>query len=163
MKKIHSKKAFTLVELLIAILIIAASWSIAATLTPKGQTAKREAERLAMLLEKTMAQAIRTHVGFALIFDSNHSEKITIRQGKASNALEAESEFIVASEGCSFDRKNSNNELQKTLYYSAVHGTMSPGVTIQINNAPEPPHYVIISGQGRVRMSATPPKKWEDD
>ena len=52
MKKIHSKKAFTLVELLIAILIIAASWSIALTLTPKGQTAKREAQKLQAQIEE---------------------------------------------------------------------------------------------------------------
>ena len=44
--KMKSKNAFTLVELLIAIVIIAASFTLVSTIKPQGQTAKREAERL---------------------------------------------------------------------------------------------------------------------
>lgn len=143
MKKIHSKKAFTLVELLIAILIIAASWSIAATLTPKGQTAQREAERLAMLLEKTMSQAMRIHDDFELKVDmiNKNVQNIYINFDK----IKSDDIFITAMKDCYYNF-NKNN-----LQYSAKHGTMT-GVSIIVTGADEKERKVKISVQGRVKI-----------
>ena len=142
--KMKSKNAFTLVELLIAIVIIAASFTLVSTIKPQGQTAKREAERLVMLLEKTMAQAERTHADFDLIFDSSGTmDTIYIERGKENS----KDVFIKASEGCSFKVDSST----QNRVYSAEHGTLSPGLTITVNGSDGSVN-ISIPGQGEVKI-----------
>ena len=154
-----TRKAFTLVELLIAMLIMAASWYIAMTYSPKGQTAKREAQRLATLLEKTMAEAERNHRGFNLIYKKAEKNKFFISYGNSENGNEEE--LITATKDCTYELLNEtgNNAMAKCTY-SAEYGTMTPGATIEITGADGSTYCTKISGQGKVR---TTEKRDDDD
>lgn len=74
--KNNKRKAFTLVEILIAILIIAASWTITATIKPFKQTAKREAGNIASFLFTQTTRSMRKHIRVSFTFHTINGKNI---------------------------------------------------------------------------------------
>lgn len=155
MKKIHSKKAFTLVELLIAILIIAASWSIAATLTPKGQTAKREAQKLQTKLEMSFAQAERKKTKCTILFYKEDPSKILLYW----NAEDISED--ISTKDCEY-------KCNKSYYTNIVNGFHRAEIEYKITGATNDPdsmgikgadgsyRYIILAKTGRLRQDDQP-------
>ena len=147
------RKALLMIELLIALLIIAITagvftlradfWSI---------TPKREAERLFAKLSSLMLKADRTQTHFQL---EVNPDKITVNWNSEYTNLVFKNnlftEDIPASKGCSY----SWNAPADILYYSYITNRYSQGATITITGKGSP-YYVKIAAVGsRVRITDT--------
>lgn len=158
MKKIHSKKAFTLVELLIAILIIAASWSIALTLTPKGQTAKREAQKLQTKLEMSFAQSERKKTKCTILFYKEEPSKILLYW----NAEDVSED--ISTKDCEYKcnerlyTKVVNGFHRAEIEYGLKNSTSDFG-RIGIKGADGSHYYIVMSEVGHLRQEAEIPDK----
>ena len=148
-KYFKHNKAFTLAELLIALLILTVSAGMF-LLNIKDFNkidSKREADRAMRWFYNIMQRADHTGEKFELSVPLNLNEYIYIQWAKSLNK-----EFLYASEGCLF--KNYNSAFSMT--YAPQWGTLTPGLTLEIKDYKNNLYYLIISGQGQIRISDSP-------
>lgn len=140
--------AFTLIELLVALLILGVLGAGAGLRVWTFHTPQREADRAMRWLYGVLARADRTGQSFSLhIGDGRPSCLVAIRDGLG------ESERLEASEGCSFERRLSDIA---NVTYSPQWGTFTAAMTIRVRGAGGGAHYLILSGQGRLRTAPSP-------
>lgn len=148
--------AFTLVELLISttiIGIVSGAAMIAFGRFSLQITPKREAERALNWLYLTTEKAE----------NAGRSFSIYIKNGSLAVLMngDGEPETLRSSEGCSFRRQGSGGDSLRSVY-SAQWGTFTPAMTIEVSGG-APNSYIILSGQGRMRISDSPPDLEESD
>ena len=168
------RKAFTLTEILIALLILTIT-AAAMTLSPSAskQTAKREAERIVTQLYRLIEIANRTHVAFKVLFDGNEQTGSVPVEWQTP----ATSQFfhigydreIKLSDGCSIQNLNysvndSNNMISigngrlNLEYGIGDNGFLPPGTTFKVTGQDNSIYYIIIYVPGtRIRTSDTKP------
>ena len=171
-----TRKAFTLVELLIAMLIMAASWYIAMTYSSNGQTAQREARKLQAILESNFAKAERQHKNIRLLFYKDNFKKISVHW-----IDDDVSEDITLTEGCecrcnkSLYNDSTNSEIAGTtrrvhVVYTFDEQSFSPTCLIGVAGAADDDYsYFTLSLEGHLSvLSPTPTtdnwgwgKKWK--
>lgn len=145
-----ARRAFTLVELLIVLAVLGVvgmvgSLSLSAM---SHQTARREAERAMHWLYGVLLRADQSGKKFSLSV-----------KGKTALVVDWEdaSEQLEASRGCSFkrqERQGSNLGTGKLFVtYSPAWGTFTSALTVQVQGPGEDVFFLILSGQGKVRIS----------
>lgn len=141
-------KAFTLAELLIALLILTASAGMF-LLNIKDFNkidSKREADRVMRWFYNIMQRSDHTGEKFSLTISTSFDDHIRIEWNKSLNK-----EFLYASEGCQFRNRGFN-----PMIYAPQWGTLTPGLTLEIKDYKNNLYYLIISGQGQIRISDSP-------
>ena len=135
------RKAFSLVELFIAMVIIAIFASfIMANITSQNQTVKQEAERLVAYITDLMRKADRRHTNLTIKFES----------GKVS-CNSVSSDFTLPS-GFSVSEV-SQNFSNKQLKYDSNKNEFDQNGKIKITRALGQTNYYIHFRYGRVRAS----------
>ena len=144
-----TRRAFTLAELLVVLAVLgvlgmAGSLGVSAM---SRQTAKREAERAMHWLYSVLLRADRTGRKFSL-----HVEGISALVVEWEDA----SERLEASRGCSFERQGIVSGMTGLFVtYSPVGGTFTSALTVQVRGPGGDLFFLILSGQGKVRVSPT--------
>ncbi|MCR4819406.1 MAG: prepilin-type N-terminal cleavage/methylation domain-containing protein [Fretibacterium sp.] len=150
----RTRRAFTLLELLVVLAVLgvlgmAGGLGVSAL---ARQTARREAERAMHWLYGVLLRADRTGRKFSL----------RVQEGKALIVdWEDSSERLEATRGCSFERRDSISGIEEAFVtYSPVWGTFTPALTVQVRGAGGDLFFLIISGQGKLRVSPSP---WQNE
>ncbi|MBR1671576.1 MAG: prepilin-type N-terminal cleavage/methylation domain-containing protein [Fretibacterium sp.] len=143
---IPRRAAFTLVEALIALAVLGLMGAMGATVAWGRRTGEREADRAMRWLYSFLARSDRTGMSFSLEVEPR---RLTVTWKQTGEA-----EGLDASEGCSFQRRARTGP---SSLYSPQWGTFTPALTLEVTGARGDAHYLILSGQGRVRTSAIPP------
>ncbi|MBQ4418171.1 MAG: prepilin-type N-terminal cleavage/methylation domain-containing protein [Synergistaceae bacterium] len=141
-------KAFTLAELLIALLILTVSAGMF-LLNIKDFykiDSKHEADRLMRWFYNIMQRSDHTGEKFSLTISISFDDHILIEWNKS-----LKSEFLYASKGCQFRNRGFN-----PMIYAPQWGTLTPGLTLEIKDYKNNLYYLIISGQGQIRISDSP-------
>ena len=147
----RARRAFTLVELLVVLAVLGALGTMGGLglNTLARQTARREADRAMHWLYSVLLRADRMRKPFSLRVE-----------GKTALAVEwrGMTERLEASGGCSFKRIGSvSGEAGTVVFYSPVWGTFTPALTVQVQGPGGDAFFLILSGQGKVRISDSPP------
>lgn len=142
-------RAFTLVELLVvlAVLVVLGMVGGLGVSALARQTARLEADRAMHWLYGVLLRADRT------------GKKFTIRVQKTALVVDWRdaSERLEAGRGCSFERRGSASDIAETyVTYSPVWGTFTSALTVQVRGPGGDLFFLILSGQGKVRISPSP-------
>lgn len=174
LKKFKRHSAFSLVEFLVVVIIMAAAaGTIFLGVNKKifRQTARREADLVMRKIYNAVLRADYSGIKFRLYASPAYANYISVRWGKLNEFLDDanninnqinqvnknnQTEIITASEGCSF--KNLNSAGGYFMTYDPQWGTLTPALTLAIKDYNENLYYLIISGQGRIRISPNPPE-----
>ncbi|MCR5347469.1 MAG: type II secretion system GspH family protein [Fretibacterium sp.] len=148
----RAHRAFTLTELLVVVAVLA----ILGTMGSLGmsaltrQTAKQEAERAMHWLYSVLLRADRTGRKFSLRVEGETDLVVEWRGAP---------ERLAASVGCSFKRRGRVvGEAGTFVTYSPVWGTFTPALTVQVGGPGGDVFFLILSGQGKVCISDSPPQ-----
>ena len=147
--KFKKFSGFSLIELLIALLILTAmAGSILLNFRDFNKvSAEQEADRIMRWLYNIMLRADYSDKKFELTAFQSFSDNIYIKFYGA-----AEPEYLYASSGCKFKNNNSTS----SMIYEPQWGTLTPSLTLQIQDYKNNLYYLIISGQGQIRTSDSP-------
>lgn len=149
-----SRAAFTLFELLAVLAILSMLGALGWSAARLGgiRSAEREADRTMRWIYRLIARADRTGQPFVLMANS-HAELSTI---SASWQDSLRSDRLEATEGFLFRRIAGGRVFESV--YSPQWGTFTPALTLRVRGPDGDEHYLIVSGQGRIRTSPTPPR-----
>lgn len=158
-------RAFTLIELLISITIIgivSGAAMIAFGRFGSYTTAKREAERAVRWLYFVMERAENDGRSFSIYIDDDSITVLMKPRGNMQSAGGNKPELLRISDGFSFMSLGGGSA--RTVY-SAQWGTFTPAMTIRVSRTDERirsqegdrRQYIILSGQGRIRISDSAP------
>ncbi len=142
----NSRKGFTLIEIVVGILVMMLLLTVARlSITIEGQSAKREAERVAAYLYRLMQMADRRRQNFDI---STFRDHISIKwEGTAS----IDTSFK-ASPGCEYPKSIAGKLTEIT--YNAMNRQFNNGGTITINGADGKTSEVTLgTTEGRIRIS----------
>ena len=145
-----ARRAFTLVELLVvlAVLVVLGMVGGLGVSALARQTARREAERAMHWLYGVLLRADRTGRKFSLRVQERNA--LVVDWQDASERLEA-------GRGCSFERRGSASDIAETyVTYSPVWGTFTSALTVKVRGPGGDLFFLILSGQGKVRISPSP-------
>lgn len=145
------RNAFTLVELMMGVMILAITSTVIIVNinAVKGQSAKREADRLAQWLITRMSIADSRMEGFTLSIPSD----VPAAEWASSTPLSPNKDNFEASKGCTF-------QINRNLTYSVEKNNFTQGGTITVigKEGSSAPYYVVIAAiGGRVRVSDIKP------
>ncbi|MDR1377158.1 MAG: type II secretion system GspH family protein [Synergistaceae bacterium] len=147
----NAKRAFTLVEVLLTIVILSFSAGtiglVRSAFETNGDLPRKEAQRLAQWLANIMTISNRSGRSFSLICPGNVTEKFI--EAEWQNPLRKET--YTSLYGCGFIRESS---VSRSIY-SPQWNSLVPTVTIKVSRG-RAQHYVIVSQHGRVRTTPTP-------
>ena len=144
--------AFTLMELIVGLMILAVTSAVVIVNVNavKGQSAKREAEKLAQWLMTRMTIADSRNEDFTL----SVIENVPVAEWASSTPLVLNRDKFEASKGCTF-------ELTEAKKYHTATNNFAKGGTIKVfgKEGLTAPYYVIIATiGGRVRVDDKPPQ-----
>lgn len=144
-----ARRAFTLVELLVvlAVLVVLGMVGGLGVSALVRQTARLEADRAMHWLYGVLLRADRT------------GKKFTIRVQKTALVVDWRdaSERLEAGRGCSYERQGSASDMAETyIIYSPAQGTFTSALTVQVRGPGGDLFFLILSGQGKVRISPSP-------
>ncbi|MBQ7578736.1 MAG: type II secretion system protein [Synergistaceae bacterium] len=135
------RKAFTMIELIIASAILAGVGVVAVlNLKLTNQTAQREAEKVVTWLNRQIQKSDRMKQTFSFIAKKsggNYSIDLTWEDKTV--------EILNATPGCKY-------ESEEFIY--SVNQTFNKTGSIKITGSDESIYYVVISSDGRARLSA---------
>ena len=145
----EKKRAFTLVELLAALTILAVFAGALSTIPVNRRSPEKEAEHLARWLTHLTVMSNRSGRPFRIICPGN----VALDYVEASWQHPTKKETHFSSGGATFTGYRG-----RTLdcIYSPQWGTLTPTATIKVT-LDKKEHYVIVSQHGKVRTSKTPP------
>ena len=109
-------------------------------------SAEQEADRVMRWLYNIMLRSDYSGEKFELTAFHNFSDNIYIEFNSSGKT-----EYLYASSGCMF--KNCNET--SSMIYAPQWGTLTPSLTLQIKDYKNNSYYLIISGQGQLRTSAS--------
>ena len=145
----RGRAAFSLIELLIVLTLLAAvgtiTWGIRWT-----PSARLVAERAQSWLYGVLAQSDRSGLPFSLRVEARSRLAALWSKGGGTETWR-----VV--EGCSLRRLASAGG-PSDIAYSPQWGTFTPALTLEIVGSGGDVHYLILSGQGRIRTSKVPPQ-----
>lgn len=147
------RSAFTLAEVLVVLAILGLMAGAAAAINWNRASPEREAGRAMHWILRSLTKANRTGRSFTL----------RIRAGASSETLalkwkdDPDEETFPAAPGLRFQLVRHSAFAPESIY-SPQWGTFTPAATVRIT-APRGanPHYLILSGYGRVRTASSPP------
>ena len=144
------KRAFTLVELLAAMMVLGI-FAFSLSAFPKNrQSPEKEAEHLARWLTHLTALSNRSGRPFTIVCPGN----VTRSYIEAFWQNPQGKENYTSAYGCGFTAYRGNTI---DCIYTPQWGTLTPTATIKVT-AGRVEHYVIVSQHGKVRTSNTPPQ-----
>lgn len=146
------RRAFSLAELLIVLAILAAlGGSVLSVGAIWGRpTAAKEADRAMRWLYGVVARADLAGRPFDLRVDEG-AQRLQVRWGKPMGV-----EQFSARNGCTLQRVGAGGATG-SAHYAPQWGTFSSALTVLVRDAEGKRHFLILSGQGRIRTSAHPP------
>ena len=153
MNKNRNGPAFSLIEVLVVMLILAVIGAASFTVVMRRPSAKYEAEQAMRWLYSILARSDSRGVSFALRLDSSalHPGLTADWENKGVNVDRWD-----AGEGCRLKRVFSGGGTS-AIMYSPQWGTFTPALTVEVTGGRGDVYYLIVSGQGRLRISETPP------
>ena len=146
------RAAFTLVEILTVLILLGVLATAGVGLSPalRQRTAAQEADRLMRRLYGVMARADSRGEKFDLVVD-DRSPSLLVRWKRTQTV-----EKLEAARGCSLTRRSSAGAYSTTIRYTPQWGTFTSAMTVRVTGTGGDAHYLILSGQGRIRTGATP-------
>ena len=152
------RNAFTMTELVVCLIIIAilAAFSLNPHIT--DQTAKKEAEKIALFMHKLARTAERTKQKFTININTTERELKATWANNTSETFKAAANFAI-----SYNNGSS-------IIYNPSTGSVTHFGTLTVTRNDEAKHknetdktpyiyYVVISSVGRIRTSDTAPNK----
>ncbi len=152
MEKGRKQPAFSLIEILVVLTLLAVIGTAGLGVIRWAPTARREAEQSMSWLYSILARSDRSGVSFSLRVETNeiHPGIVAVWDRK-----DAEEERWDAGKGVSLRRVASGGGPSRIIY-SPQWGTFTPALTVKVTGSKGDVAYLILSGQGRVRVSDQP-------
>ena len=147
------RPAFTLTEVLVVLLILGLMAGAATTINWSRASPEREAGRAMRWILRSLTKANRTGRSFTLWLSVGTSaETLALRWRNAPDV-----ETFPAAPGLRFQLVRHSAFAPESVY-SPQWGTFTPAATVRITaSRGATPHYLILSGYGRVRIASSPP------
>ncbi len=144
----NRRSGFSFAELLIVLLIISAGFYFTVKIDIRSQTAEREADRLMRKIYNIFLRADYTGQKVTLTAEPRLNDYIIVLWRNPYKE-----EKVTATDGCYF--KNLNSSGGHEMIYEPQWGTLTPAVQLEVTGTKGDKYYLIISGQGRIRISKT--------
>ena len=145
----NNRRAFTIIELMIACAILLISISVIfVNLKMSNQTSEREAEKVLAWINKLTQKANKTHQAFTLGIDSTNNILKMYWNNESADANTVD-ESLNATSGCKYEPYTNTSSFTYTL-----NNIYEPSGTIIITGSDES-KYIVLSSQGRARISNT--------
>ena len=151
MNKNKRGSAFSLVEILVVLAVLGTVGAASFGVITWRPSARYEAERAMSWLYGILARADNNGVSFVLKLNSNVRASGLIADWE-NNGVNVET--WDAGEGCTLKREFSGGTSK--VIYSPQWGTFTPALTVEFTGGGGDIFYLIISGQGRLRISEKP-------
>ena len=147
------RSAFTLTEVLVVLSILGLMAGAAAAINWGRASPEREAGRLMRWVLRSLTKANRTGRSFTLRLSAGTSAETLALRWRDDPVVE----MFPAAPGFRFQLVRHSAFAPESIY-SPQWGTFTPAATVRIT-APRgaKPHYLILSGYGRVRTASSPP------
>ena len=144
-----AERAFTLIEVLVVMAVLAVIGAAGFGVVTWRPTARREAESAMSWLYGILARSDRSGVSFDLKVEAGaQNGGLVAVWGRKSLG----SDRWDAGEGCALRRVFSGSGTN-LIHYSPQWGTFTPALTVKMTGGGGDVCYLVISGQGRLRVS----------
>ena len=143
----NKRRAFTMIELITACVILAAITAILVNTRMANQTAEREARKIFEWINKLTQKSNRIHQAFTLWIDSENNI-MKMHWNNELTTLNKVDESLNATSGCKYSPYKNISSFVYNL-----NNKYSPSGTITITGSDGSKYYVVLSPQGRARIS----------